>query len=136
MRILCNGAYAPIMALARHSDYASRLGWLNTPRTKLCWSRLLASSLPIAADNSAYSAWCPRRFRHFVRSIPEGRLLWLAVPDVVGSSAGTQARFDYWYPQLSQHPLAYVAQDHSESDATIPWNLIVALFIGGSTQWK
>lgn len=60
---------------------------------------------------------------------------FVAVPDIVASARRTLELFEYWYPRLCNWPLAFVAQDGQE-DLPIPWDLIQAVFIGGSTQWK
>lgn len=60
---------------------------------------------------------------------------FVAVPDIVASARRTLELFDYWYSRLCDWPLALVAQDGQE-DLPIPWDLIQAIFIGGSTRWK
>jgi hypothetical protein len=60
---------------------------------------------------------------------------WVTVPDVPGSARRTLECFDYWYDRLTPWPLAFVCQDGQE-DLPIPWELIVGVFIGGTTSWK
>jgi hypothetical protein len=60
---------------------------------------------------------------------------FVSVPDILASARRTLELFDHWYPQLCQWPLALVAQDGQE-DLPIPWDLITAIFIGGTTRFK
>ncbi len=54
---------------------------------------------------------------------------------MVGSARRTLEVFDRWYRELGAWPRALVAQDGQE-DRPIPWELINAVFIGGTTEWK
>jgi hypothetical protein len=60
---------------------------------------------------------------------------WVAVPDVVGSARRTLEVWQHWYRTLRPWNLAFVCQDGQES-LPIPWSDCVAVFIGGSTEWK
>jgi hypothetical protein len=60
---------------------------------------------------------------------------FITVPDIVASARRTRELFDYWYPRLCEWRLAFVAQDGQEH-LPIPWELVDAIFIGGSTHWK
>jgi hypothetical protein len=68
---------------------------------------------------------------------------FVAAPDVVvfgphgpiGDARRTLETFEYWYPRLCDWPVALVAQDGQEN-LPIPWDLMAAIFIGGSTKWK
>lgn len=77
----------------------------------------------------AYLALLAREYHH------REKCLFVAVPDVVGSARRTLEVFGYWAPQLEGWPLALVCQDGQE-DLPIPWDMIAAVFIGGSTAWK
>jgi len=60
--------------------------------------------------------------------------LFVTVPDVVGDASATLAAFVKLRPRFLGWPLAYVAQDGSES---LPFpHGARAVFIGGSTAWK
>lgn len=90
-----------------------------------------------AIDNGAYAGFKPDAFMSLLeRELPRRELCrFVAVPDVVGSARRTLEVFSQWYPRLSGWPLALVAQDGQE-DLPIRWDLISAVFIGGSTEWK
>jgi hypothetical protein len=72
------------------------------------------------------------------------RCRFVCCPDVVskddkghliGDALRTLEVFDRFHPKLADWPIALVAQDGLEGLA-IPWDSIVAIFIGGSTKWK
>ena len=63
------------------------------------------------------------------------RFRFVTVPDIVASARRTLELFDYWYERLCGWKLALVAQDGQE-DLPMPWDLIDAVFIGGTTQFK
>lgn len=90
-----------------------------------------------AADNSGFKRLDIPAFLALLEreehQIPMFR--FVACPDIVASARRTLELFEYWYPRLCNWPLALVAQDGQE-DLPIPWDLIQAIFIGGSTQWK
>lgn len=90
-----------------------------------------------AIDNGAFSRFDRSAFEALLQRERERRHLcrFVAVPDVVGSARRTLEAFDYWFSRLGGWPLALVCQDGQE-DHAIPWDLIDAIFIGGSTEWK
>lgn len=90
-----------------------------------------------AMDNGAFSHFNAKAFESLLRREREHRAdcRFVAVPDVVGSARRTLECFDYWFERLDGWKLALVAQDGQE-DLPIDWNLIDAIFIGGSTKWK
>ena len=90
-----------------------------------------------AIDNGAFARFDREGFESLLKREAHRRDLcrFVAVPDVVGSARRTLEVFDHWYERLGQWPLALVAQDGQE-DLPIPWGLIKAVFIGGSTEWK
>lgn len=90
-----------------------------------------------AADNSGFVALNIAAFLSLLDRENHQRHMFrfVAVPDIVASARRTLELFDYWYPRLCTWPLALVAQDGQE-DLPIPWELIQAIFIGGTTQFK
>lgn len=92
-----------------------------------------------AIDNGAYAGFDRE---HFMRTLEKflpyrEHCLFVAAPDVVGSARRTLEAFHHWHPILKRDawPVALVAQDGLE-DLDIPWSLLEAVFIGGSTEWK
>lgn len=90
-----------------------------------------------AIDNGAFSRFNRQAFEALLERENHRRELcrFVAVPDVVGDARRTLEVFDYWHDRLEGWPLALVAQDGQEN-LSIPWDLIDAIFIGGSTEWK
>lgn len=90
-----------------------------------------------AIDNGAFSKFDRAKFEALLTREYDRRHLcrFVAVPDVVASARRTREVFDYWFPRLSNWKLAFVCQDGQE-DLPIPFDLIDAIFIGGSTKWK
>ena len=92
-----------------------------------------------AIDNGAFSGFDATRFEALLRREQHRQPLcrFVAVPDVVASARRTLEVFDQWWagPVLRGWPLALVAQDGLE-DLSIPWQLLSAVFVGGTTEWK
>lgn len=90
-----------------------------------------------AIDNGAFARFDAAAFLSLLeRERPNrDRCLFVVVPDVPGAAMRTLEAFHYWYPRLHGWPLALACQDGQES-LPIPWELIRAVFIGGSTSWK
>ncbi len=88
-------------------------------------------------DNGAFANFNAASFRAILeREIPNRKLcLFVAAPDIVGDARRTSECFEHWYPALRGWPIAYVAQDWSEN-LPIPWELIAAIFIGGTNEFK
>jgi len=108
------------------------VGQLITPLT-----RFRNRGGKFAIDNGGFSQCDVKGFQSLLdREIYRKKeCLFVAVPDVVGDARRTRELFDYWYKRLAGWRLAFVAQDGQEH-LPIPWELIDAVFIGGSTQWK
>jgi len=91
-----------------------------------------------AADNDAYSAWDPDRYRNMldaIHGVPG--CLFVTAPDVVGDAQATSELFEEWYDELVAcwQPIALVAQDGLRA-IDVPWARIDALFIGGTSEFK
>ena len=114
------------------SELGMDVGQLITPLT-----RFVNRGGTFAIDNGGYSQCSPDGFVSLLEreEVSRQACLFVAVPDVVADARRTLELFDYWYTQIGKWPLALVAQDGLE-DLSIPWKLISAVFIGGSTSWK
>ena len=135
MKLLVSGATKDV---AIHTD----CGILVTPQNGNSVRKIARSGRIWAADNSAFGAWDQRKFQRMISRIAyagRSRFLWVACPDVVADAPATLAKWAEWFPVLSRLglPVAFVAQDGIEKTPDlIPWPDMVALFIGGSTDWK
>lgn len=114
------------------AEIGGPVGQLITPLT-----RRKNEGRTFAIDNGAFARFERDNFVSLLeRELPNReRCLFVAVPDVVGSARRTLEVFAHWHSTLERWPLALVCQDGQE-DLPIPWELIAAVFIGGSTAWK
>lgn len=117
---------------------SAEIGWpveqLITPLTRF---NLQKPDKPFAIDNGAFSRFNAVGFRSLLERESSRKHLcrFVAVPDVVGSARRTLEAFEHWQPELAQWPLALVCQDGQER-LPMPWDLIDAIFVGGTTMWK
>jgi len=139
-RILVSGATKTLRRLS--VSCGDNLGVLMTPQN---WNRMCQIPLPWACDNSAFSKPDDRKFWNMVIDawgmatfFPP---LWIAAPDIVGDALQTRRLFDQWVRcweyELGFVPveLAYVLQNGQQID-DVPWDQIVAVFVGGDDQFK
>lgn len=129
------------------------IGLLVQPKSRL-HSRL--DCYPVwAADNGAFSVhgeFCPKRFRSMLAQSKlrehASRCLFVAAPDVLKvlpngmvypNAVATLKQFPAWAEVIRDHglPVALIAQNGLERMIDdVPWSLVDALFVGGSTEWK
>jgi hypothetical protein len=130
MILLVSGATATVR---RYAD-DPHIGHLLTPANGNRIESLLAAGVPVACDNSAFTAFDRTAYIAMLRSVRRLPVLWVTAPDVVGDAHATAARFRLWLPVLRYYglPVAYVAQDGQER-LPLPWDAISCLFIGGTT---
>ncbi|MEP7341673.1 MAG: hypothetical protein ABI977_28330 [Acidobacteriota bacterium] len=94
----------------------------------------------IGVDNGCFSGFRGIEFSKLLSCAQKHRRLirFVAAPDVVESGDATLALFDYWRGVIrEQHqlPVALVLQA-GITKRDIPWRLLDAVFVGGSTEWK
>lgn len=120
---------------------AGKLGAMLTPDSWKQVNERVSCRFPwVGLDNGCFSdQWDHDKWLAWLEGmrprIPE--CLFAVVPDVV---ADHEATLDRWgkYAQVVKDlgfPAAFVLQDGA-SRATVPWDEIDALFIGGSTEFK
>lgn len=108
-------------------------GQLLTPLT-----RNSDSGLAYGIDNGAFSRFDERVWRSMIERQGRDaldRCLFVTLPDIVGEAQRTAELFMAFRHELSDWPVAMVAQDGAES-IRIPWDHMSAVFIGGTTDWK
>lgn len=110
------------------------VGQLLTPLTRYT---LREPDRAWAIDNGAFSRFEERSFLTLLAREDHRKqdCLFVTAPDVVGSARRTLEIFDHWIGKLSGWKRALVCQDGQE-ELPIPWGLLDAVFIGGSTNWK
>lgn len=114
-------------------DLCAEVGQLITPLTRF----RNTGRRVFAIDNGAYSHFNRQSFLSLLERERDNRehCKFVVAPDVVGSARRTLEAFHEWYPKLCGWKIALACQDGQE-DFPIRWDLIDAVFIGGSTQWK
>ncbi len=136
MMLLVSGSTRTVCGLA--DCCRGNLGHLLTPSNRNGMAAILATGLPWAADNGAFSGFDPNRFRRLLRKIRgQPRCLFVVCPDVVANARATLAQFPWWRLELAAAgvPVALVGQNGAE-DLPIPWDDFDCWFIGGDTRWK
>lgn len=125
------------------AELGCEVGQLFTPLTR--FSRQKEDGIS-GIDNGCLDRFKEAKFMSLLdREKPYRHLCkFVCCPDVVVRIAGgepigdalrTLEVFDIFRHKLSGWPVALVAQDGLEN-LPIPWHLLSAVFIGGSTKWK
>lgn len=121
------------------TTYPNLFGWFITPR-----KRVIPGSIKTgqrwACDNDCYNlaeAFDLDTFLGWLEVLKPYRAsnLFVPCPDVVADHKATLERFIATYQSFSGWPLAFVLQDGCTPEA-VPWSLIQAVFVGGSTEYK
>jgi hypothetical protein len=124
--------------VVRDAMRAGQLGMIATPAS----GNAVLEGVDWCADNSCfnpnsypgderYLAWLARHAAH------AARCAFATAPDVVGDAVATLARAVPMLPRIraTGYPAGLVAQDGLEH-LPVPWDLMDALFVGGTTEWK
>lgn len=100
---------------------------------------------PWVMDNGAFSNFDEFAFSRMAQDgMYDPYCKWIAMPDVVGNHERTLELFFEWKEKLCSHYIpcrdrfkkwAFVVQDGATID-TIPWDDIVAVFLGGTNRMK
>ncbi len=118
--------------------HGPNVGRLLSPRQFSRASDTAESGIPWAADNDCFQGLDEHAYRAMLDAI-EGLpgCKFVVAPDVVGDWYETRQLLDDWYPLLLRcgQPIAYVLQD-GQPLGRMPWLLIDAVFVGGSTEYK
>jgi hypothetical protein len=112
------------------------LGRLVQPRHFSSIRATAEAGIPWAADNDCFQGLDAAAFERMldaIRGLPG--CLFVTCPDVVGDAAATLAQWAIWRPRLEGFPVALVLQD-GQQHLPVPWDELVAVFVGGSTEFK
>jgi len=133
-----------IIALDRKAQDCVDYGCLQfrTPLTRYATS----PGVKWVLDNGAFTNFDARTWEKMACvGISNPDCLWMAFPDVVGCHESTLVEFNTWWDRISRMWIprptpakmkaAFVVQDGALLEE-IPWERIVALFLGGSTEFK
>lgn len=131
MILLVSGATKTMQKYKGHPN----LGAFLTPRTGNSLKTL--EGFLWASDNSAFNNFNEKRFIKMLEKIKGTDCKFVPCPDKVGDSKETMKLFYEYYPIIKKYnlPIALVLQDGMTKDF-IPFDLIDAIFIGGSTEYK
>lgn len=115
MMILVSGSTKTVAG--GYHGHRGRIGVLLTPNNWNTVASVVATGLPWAIDNGAYSGFDPVAFRDLLsRAKGQPRLMWVAAPDVVGDARGTLGLFWQWENLRADFPLAFVLQNGQHAD--------------------
>lgn len=116
------------------AELGCAVGQLLTPLTRFY---LQDHAMPWAIDNGAYTKFNERAFNALLLRERERRAacLFVTLPDIVGSARRTVEVFHHWRTKMVGWRVALALQDGIE-DIEIPWALVDAVFVGGSTSFK
>ncbi len=124
-----------------HAKRPTRIGALLTPQS----GNDPPTDMDWAADNGCFGGLDRVKWLRFLAKIHTALRapLWVCCPDVVADMGATWELFSRWQPILADLglPVALVLQDGLERfkwRAQLPsrWDLIAAVFVGGSTEFK
>lgn len=123
-------------------EYPALGGWFITPRKRGVPTPIKSGGY-WAGDNDCYNLGDKFNFGEFLAWLTKltpylDRCLFVPVPDVVGNWAQTIERFNRMRDMVAEldFPLAVVLQDGCDGAGSIPWSLIDAVFVGGTTEYK
>ena len=134
MRLFVSGATATL----RRYPGSPYLGTLIVPGARNRLDPVLSAGLPWAADNAAFTGFDPGTFCAMLGRLAEKPgCRFVACPDHVGDAIRTAELFRTWHPVVTALglPVALVLQD-GQDRVGVPWELVDAVFVGGSTEFK
>ena len=134
MLMLVSGSVNKVVELS--SRRAADLGIILTPNNINSIPTVVATGLPWAIDNGAFSGFNADKFTRLIdKAAGKSHLLWVVCPDVVGNAETTLAHWPWWSAVIRARnlPVAFVLQDGQEGFRLPEAD---AYFIGGSTRWK
>lgn len=131
MMLLVSGATKTMQKYKGHPN----LGAFLTPRTGNSLKTL--EGFMWAADNAAFNGFNEERFIKMLEKIEGTNCIFVPCPDRVGDSVVTLKLFHVWRPIIKKYnlPVAIVLQDGA-SVTSIPYHMVDAVFIGGTTEFK
>ena len=128
MKILIDQSPAKIAELT--ARYGYEFWQLRTPLTKYAMA-----GVPYGLDNGCFSKFEKQTWLRMVAEARTTPPLFACAPDLVGDAQRTVELFEQFYGDMLGVPKALVLQD-GIGRVEIPWNRIVAVFVGGSDAFK
>lgn len=119
---------------AKIDAYRERYGedfWqLRTPLTNYA-----RAATPYGLDNGCFKTFERDAWARLLEQAEEDAPVFACLPDIVGDAQRTVELFTYFKSFTNGIPRALVLQDGIEH-ATIPWDDLAAVFVGGSDAFK
>lgn len=122
---------SPAKITAYRERYGEDFWQLRTPLTN--YAR--APGIPYGLDNGCFKTFDRRAWERLLDHADTDRPVFVCLPDVVGDAQRTGELFEHFRRRTQELPRALVLQDGIER-VRIPWDDIVAVFIGGTDQFK
>lgn len=137
MRIFIGGTPTGTLRHITPAEYRAHCGMLVSWRDRAHPRHAVKLGAPWGMDNFAFTAFDAVQFRRALVAY-EGMpgCKYVVAPDVVCNARETLARFNEWHDEIKGYgyPIALAAQDGIETLA-VPWDVLDAIFIGGSTKF-
>lgn len=122
---------SPKMIRLKRRQFGFQFWQLRTPLTQY----KIEGVYPYALDNGCFSGDLPSAWFRQIEEAQQIRPVFVTLPDVVGSASRTMDLFQVFEPMTRGLPRALVLQDGIDR-VQIPFELIDAVFIGGSDEFK
>ena len=146
--IYLSAAWTPTLADAQEMGYfigtlctpvngaGSSFTTIHQPKNKTPYGRI-----PWAADTGIFGK-TPFSLTRYLHKLEQWRFaqeqcLFATAPDVVADWSGTLEQSLPVIPAIKElgYPVALVLQNGATSE-TVPWDILDAVFVGGTTEWK
>ena len=128
MKILLD--QSPKVIEEKSEKFDHELWQLRTPLTAYA-----ISNRPYGLDNGCFSEFNDVKWMRLLADARKKSPLFVCLPDIVGDARRTFELFRHFEETTKGLPRALVLQD-GIGDFNIPWDHIVAVFIGGSDAFK
>ncbi len=122
---------SPAKITAYRERYGEDFWQLRTPLTN--YAR--APGIPYGLDNGCFKTFDQKRWDRLLDQADNDRPVFVCLPDIVGDALRTAELFEHFWMRTQELPRALVLQDGIER-VRIPWKDIVAVFVGGTDQFK
>jgi hypothetical protein len=129
MKIMLDCSPAKIAEYRKRYDHDF---WqLRTPLTN--YAR--AAGVPYGLDNGCFKTFDRKEWDRLLEIAEIDSPVFACLPDIVGDAQRTVELFEYFKRHTNGIPRAMVLQDGIEH-ATIPWDDMAAVFVGGTDAFK
>jgi hypothetical protein len=122
---------SPAKITAYRERYGEDFWQLRTPLT----SYARAEGIPYGLDNGCFGTFDRKEWDRLLEQAEIDSPVFACLPDIVGDAQRTVELFTYFKYHTNGIPRALVLQDGIEH-ATIPWDDLSAVFIGGTDAFK